>query len=93
MTSYNCLPVSRLKHKPRPHIPIADSVPLQLHESYNIYVSPSSYIFEPSTAQVFGADGQSEKDVRESLHVDRKTGQFSLNGRCHRRLSIQVAGV
>ncbi|WVQ86222.1 hypothetical protein IAT38_008390 [Cryptococcus sp. DSM 104549] len=58
---------------------------LPLHETLNLYVSPTSYIFEPastSTAGSHGADGPtfvSEKDVRESLFVDRKTGRMALN--------------
>ncbi|GMK56462.1 hypothetical protein CspeluHIS016_0303020 [Cutaneotrichosporon spelunceum] len=62
MTAYNCQP---------------------LYETYNVYVSPSSYVFEPSSSTVpaLGADSSrstNEKDVRESLVVDRRSGQISL---------------
>jgi hypothetical protein len=55
-----------------------------LYETYNVYVSPSSYVFEPSSSTVpaLGADSSrltNEKDVRENLVVDRRTGQISLD--------------
>ncbi|KAL7420895.1 Phosphoinositide phosphatase sac1 [Cryptotrichosporon argae] len=58
---------------------------LPLHETLNLYVSPTSYVFEPasSTLATHGIDGPTlvnEKDVRESLHIDRKTGRMALNG-------------
>lgn len=48
-----------------------------------MYVSPAAYVFEPSSsAQSYAADGMArEKDARESLHVDRKTGEITLNGK------------
>ncbi|RXK39388.1 inositol/phosphatidylinositol phosphatase [Tremella mesenterica] len=57
---------------------------LPLHETLNLYVSPAAYIFEPASglSHPHGHDGSSlinEKDVRESLHVDRKTGRMTLN--------------
>lgn len=57
---------------------------LPLHETLNLYVSPSAYVFEPASSSlaVHAHDGGSlvsEKDVRETLHVDRKTGQMVLN--------------
>ncbi|KAL1412466.1 Phosphoinositide phosphatase sac1 [Vanrija albida] len=55
---------------------------LPLHESFNLYVSPSSYVFEPSSssAPAVGAERiVNEKDVRESLNIDRKTGALSLS--------------
>jgi hypothetical protein len=57
----------------------------QLHETLNLYVSNTAYVFEPSSAPVasHNLDGPSiinEKDTRESLHIDRRTGQMSLNG-------------
>ncbi|BEI82641.1 hypothetical protein CcaverHIS002_0305090 [Cutaneotrichosporon cavernicola] len=55
-----------------------------LYETYNVYVSPSSYVFEPSssTLPALGTDSSrltNEKDVRESLVIDRRTGQISLD--------------
>ncbi|KAK4688764.1 phosphatidylinositol 4-phosphatase, partial [Tremellales sp. Uapishka_1] len=61
--SYNCLP---------------------LHETLNLYVSPTAYVFEPANSSLSG-HGQdrssiaSEKDVRESLYVDRRSGRMALN--------------
>ncbi|EIW69316.1 hypothetical protein TREMEDRAFT_73814 [Tremella mesenterica DSM 1558] len=57
---------------------------LPLHETLNLYVSPAAYIFEPASglSHPHGHDGSSlinEKDVRESLYVDRKTGRMTLN--------------
>lgn len=61
--------------------------PSQLHETLNLYVSPGAYIFEPASSSIptlsLDSDGQtflSEKDVRESLYVDRRTGRMGLNG-------------
>lgn len=56
----------------------------QLHETLNLYISPTAYIFEPasSSAGHAGVDGAlyaDEKDVRESMAVDRQTGQISLS--------------
>ncbi|RSH87097.1 hypothetical protein EHS25_003586 [Saitozyma podzolica] len=63
MSTFNCLP---------------------LHETLNLYVSPTSYVFEPASSSLatHGVDGPTlvnEKDVRESLFVDRKTGRMALN--------------
>ncbi|WVR08761.1 hypothetical protein IAU60_005819 [Kwoniella sp. DSM 27419] len=56
---------------------------LPLHETLNLYVSPTSYVFEPANSVTsHGVDGPTfvnEKDVRESLYVDRRTGRMSLN--------------
>ncbi|WWC92502.1 uncharacterized protein L201_007461 [Kwoniella dendrophila CBS 6074] len=57
---------------------------LPLHETLNLYVSPTSYVFEPasSSSVTHGFDGPAfinEKDSRESLYVDRRTGRMSLN--------------
>ncbi|KAK1923278.1 inositol/phosphatidylinositol phosphatase [Papiliotrema laurentii] len=57
---------------------------LPLHETLNLYVSPTSYVFEPASSSLVGqgADGTtlaSEKDIRESLYVDRRTGRMALN--------------
>ena len=55
-------------------------------------MSPSAYVFEPASSSlaVHAHDGSSlvsEKDVRETLHVDRKTGQMVLN----REQSVEIA--
>jgi lipid-binding SYLF domain-containing protein len=60
-------------------------IPRQLHETLNLYVSPTAYVFEPASSSLagHGVDGPklvSEKDVRESLFVDRKTGRMALSG-------------
>ncbi|KAK8850705.1 hypothetical protein IAR55_004625 [Kwoniella newhampshirensis] len=57
---------------------------LPLHETLNLYVSPTAYVFEPASTSIgsHGLDGPTfvnEKDVRESLYVDRRTGRMSLN--------------
>lgn len=57
----------------------------QLHETFNLYVSNASYVFEPSSApqSSHAPDGPTlvnEKDVRESLHIDRRSGQMTING-------------
>ncbi|WVQ95382.1 hypothetical protein IAU59_002479 [Kwoniella sp. CBS 9459] len=56
---------------------------LPLHETLNLYVSHNAYVFEPaSNTSGHGFDGPAfvnEKEVRESLHVDRMTGKMSLN--------------
>ncbi|WVW80630.1 hypothetical protein I302_102616 [Kwoniella bestiolae CBS 10118] len=57
---------------------------LPLHETLNLYVSPTAYVFEPasSSSPTHGFDGPAfvnEKDSRESLYVDRRTGRMSLN--------------
>ncbi|WRT70889.1 uncharacterized protein IL334_007888 [Kwoniella shivajii] len=57
---------------------------LPLHETLNLYVSPTAYVFEPasSSSGAHGFDGPAfinEKDSRESLYVDRRTGRMSLN--------------
>ena len=75
MTSFNCLPVS--------YPTLFSQSDSQLHETLNLYVSPTSYVFEPATS-LQGSDGTSfgnEKDVRESLYVDRRTGRMALNGK------------
>lgn len=48
-----------------------------------MYVSPTSYVFEPSSGGVsFSGDGYSRgKSAGETLHIDRKTGQITLNGK------------
>lgn len=56
----------------------------QLHETLNLYISPTAYIFEPASSGaghtgVEGALYADEKDVRESMVVDRQTGQISLS--------------
>lgn len=61
---------------------------LPLHETLNLYVSPTAYIFEPasSSAGHVGIDGTifvDEKNVRESMVVDRQTGQISLSTASH----------
>lgn len=58
---------------------------LQLHETFNLYISNASYVFEPSSAPQTShtPDGPTlvnEKDARESLHIDRRSGQMSING-------------
>jgi hypothetical protein len=62
-----------------------DEADRQLHETLNLYISNASYVFEPSSAPQAShtLDGPSlgnEKDTRETLHIDRRTGQMSLNG-------------
>ncbi|ORY27995.1 inositol/phosphatidylinositol phosphatase [Naematelia encephala] len=56
---------------------------LPLHETLNLYVSPTAYVFEPASSSLsHTADGPSfvnEKDVRETLYVDRRTGRMALN--------------
>jgi hypothetical protein len=56
----------------------------QLHETLNLYVSPTAYIFEPASSSLShsldGASSLNEKDIRESLYVDRRTGRMALNG-------------
>ncbi|WWC72748.1 uncharacterized protein I206_106712 [Kwoniella pini CBS 10737] len=57
---------------------------LPLHETLNLYVSPTAYVFEPASTSsaTHGFDGPAfvnEKDSRESLYVDRRTGRMSLN--------------
>ncbi|ORX40863.1 putative Inositol/phosphatidylinositol phosphatase [Kockovaella imperatae] len=56
---------------------------LPLHETLNLYISPTAYVFEPSSSlPSLAVDGPSlvnEKDTREALHIDRRTGQMSLS--------------
>jgi len=76
MSSFNCLPVRFTGWM------YSTRLTPQLHETLNLYVSPTSYVFEPASS-LQGADGTSfanEKDVRESLYVDRRTGRMALNG-------------
>nr|ODN99773.1 inositol/phosphatidylinositol phosphatase [Cryptococcus depauperatus CBS 7855] len=62
---------------------------LPLHETLNLYVSPTTYIFEPASTSLahFHGGGAptfvSEKNVRESLVVDRQSGKMSLNTASH----------
>lgn len=61
---------------------------MQLHETLNLYISNQSYVFEPSSAPQAShtPDGPTllnEKDARETLHIDRRTGQMTLNGKLH----------
>lgn len=87
MPSYNSQPVS---------CACGLMLTLQLYETYNVYVSQSAYVFEPSSSTVSGVAAESgrlgvnEKDVRESLHVDRRTGQLSLNGECKHKSSTLI---
>lgn len=55
---------------------------LPLHETLNLYISPTAYIFEPSSSSVTHDSSAfvNEKDVRETLFVDRRTGRMALNG-------------
>jgi hypothetical protein len=74
----NCLPVSWPSHH-------SDKANRQLHETLNLYISNASYVFEPSSAPQAShtPDGPSvvnEKDARETLHIDRRTGDMTLNG-------------
>ncbi|CAD6579043.1 MAG: hypothetical protein TREMPRED_002343 [Tremellales sp. Tagirdzhanova-0007] len=59
---------------------------LPLHETLNLYVSPTAYIFEPASSAIpsHSLDNKSqtypsEKHARESLYVDRRTGRMGLN--------------
>ncbi|ODO05787.1 hypothetical protein I350_04848 [Cryptococcus amylolentus CBS 6273] len=81
---YNTDPVSGPR-RPRP----ARAHPPQLHQTLNLYVSPTQYIFEPATTNGPSQHGArqpaflDEKDVRQSLVVDRQTGNMSLNNDTH----------
>jgi hypothetical protein len=76
----NCLPVSCFAQ-------IDDcQADRQLHETLNLYISNAAYVFEPSSAPQasHAPDGPSlinEKDARETLHIDRRTGKMTLNGK------------
>lgn len=52
----------------------------QLHETLNLYVSPTAYVFEPATSNASGGTLVDEKESRETLYVDRRTGRMALNG-------------
>jgi hypothetical protein len=51
-----------------------------MHETLNLYVSPTAYVFEPATSNVSGGTLVDEKESRETLYVDRRTGRMALNG-------------
>jgi hypothetical protein len=53
----------------------------QLHETLNLYVSPTAYAFEPATSNASGGALVDEKESRETLYVDRRTGRMALNGK------------
>ena len=109
MASFNCLPVSVKLAGPthvadsfisRVRFSALSSCPtlsLQLHETLNLYVSPTSYVFEPASSSVTVTDNLNgptlvnEKDVRESLFVDRRTGRMALNGRINRSCLVHPA--